>query len=232
MGFVNVQTAPVTMNPSRTTFVRKTYAHLLVAVLGLVAFEAYIFTSGLIGPILNAIVGLPWFAILGAFMLVSWLARSVAARSTSKPAQYAALAGYVVAQGLILAPLIAMAVMQTGDGSLLKNAAFATAFGFAGLTAIVFTTKKDFSFLGGVLKWAGFCALGMIAGSLIFGFTLGTFFSAAMVLVAGAAILYDTSNVLLHYPEDRYVGASLELFASIAMLFWYILRLFMGGSRD
>ena len=68
----------------------------------------------------------------------------------------------------------------------------------------------------------------LIASSLIFGFELGTFFSVAMVGLAGASILYDTSNVLHHYPEDRYVGASLELFSSVALMFWYVLRLFMG----
>jgi hypothetical protein len=52
-----------------------------------------------------------------------------------------------------------------------------------------------------------------------------------MIGFAGAAILYDTSNVLHHYPEDRYVGAALQLFASVALMFWYVLRLFMG-SRD
>ena len=46
-----------------------------------------------------------------------------------------------------------------------------------------------------------------------------------------AAILYDTSNVLHHFPEDRYVGAALQLFASVALMFWYVLRLFMS-SRD
>jgi FtsH-binding integral membrane protein len=43
-----------------------------------------------------------------------------------------------------------------------------------------------------------------------------------------APFSYDTSNVLHHYPEDRYVGAALELFASVAMMLWYVLRLFMS----
>jgi FtsH-binding integral membrane protein len=60
--------------------------------------------------------------------------------------------------------------------------------------------------------------------------TLGTWFSVAMVALAGASILYDTSNIIHHYRDDRYVGAALELFASVAMMFWYLLRLFM--SRD
>jgi FtsH-binding integral membrane protein len=91
-------------------------------------------------------------------------------------------------------------------------------------------TRKDFSFLRGLLMWGGMLALVAIAGGVLFGFELGTWFSVAMIGFAGAAVLYDTSNVLHHYPEDRYVGAALELFASIALMFWYVLRLFM--SRD
>ena len=49
-----------------------------------------------------------------------------------------------------------------------------------------------------------------------------------MVALAGASILYDTSNVLHHYPEDRYVGAALQLFASVAMMLWYVLRIFLS----
>ena len=80
----------------------------------------------------------------------------------------------------------------------------------------------------GILMWGGILALVLIVAAAIFGFELGVFFSVAMVAFAGAAILYDTSNVLHHYPENRAVGAALELFASVALLFWYILRLFMS----
>jgi FtsH-binding integral membrane protein len=52
-----------------------------------------------------------------------------------------------------------------------------------------------------------------------------------MVLFAGAAILYSTSNVFLHYRTDQYVAASLSLFASIALLFWYILRILLSFRR-
>ncbi|MGC4064189.1 MAG: Bax inhibitor-1 family protein [Polyangiaceae bacterium] len=65
----------------------------------------------------------------------------------------------------------------------------------------------------------------------MFGFQLGTFFSVLMVGFAGAAILYDTSAVMRDYPTDRYVGAALQLFASVALMFWYVLRIFMS-SRD
>ena len=54
-----------------------------------------------------------------------------------------------------------------------------------------------------------------------------------MVGFAGAAILYDTSNVLTRFPEDRYVAAALQLFSSVALMFWYVLRIMMSmsGSR-
>ena len=49
-----------------------------------------------------------------------------------------------------------------------------------------------------------------------------------MIGYAGGVILYDTSNVLHHFPEDRYVAAALQLFAGIALMFWYVLRLFLS----
>ena len=73
-------------------------------------------------------------------------------------------------------------------------------------------------------------ALVLIAAGTLFGFQLGTFFSVAMVAFAGAAILYDTSNIIHHYSEDRYVAAALELFASVALMFWYILSLFLSSE--
>ena len=106
-----------------------------------------------------------------------------------------------------------------------------TLFAFTGLTAVAFYTRKDFSFLGGILWYSGIVAIVLIGASLLFGFHLGVFFSVAMVAVAGASILYDTSNILHYYPEDRYVAASLELFASVALMFWYVLRILLG-SRD
>ena len=80
---------------------------------------------------------------------------------------------------------------------------------------------------------AGWAAFGLIICSMLFGFNLGMVFSAGMVLLASGWILYDTSNVLHHYRTDQHVAASLALFASVALLFWYILRIVMAfTSRD
>jgi hypothetical protein len=214
----------IALEPSKTAFLRRTYLHLLGAVAALVAFEVYLFQSGAALQVAQGMLRAPWLVILGGFMVAGWLARSAAHRSESRGVQYAALAGYVVAQGLLLVPLLVVAHIKAGGG-VIGSAAFATMIGFGGLTAIVFTTRKDFSFLGAVLKWGGFCALGLIVASAVVGFNLGALFSVAMVALAGAAILYDTSNILNHYPHDRHVAASLELFASVVMLFWYLLRL-------
>jgi FtsH-binding integral membrane protein len=161
-------------------------------------------------------------------MLVSWFATRVATTSDNIGAQYTALVGFVAAEGIIFVPLLYIA--NTQFPGVIESAAFTTLAGFAGLTAVAFVTRKDFSFLRGALMWGGVLALVAIVSAVIFGFELGTWFSVAMVGFAGAAILYDTSNILLHYPEDRYVGAALQLFASVALMFWYVLRLFM--SRD
>ena len=91
--------------------------------------------------------------------------------------------------------------------------------------------ENDFSFLGGILRWGFILALVLIVAGVLLGFELGTYFSVAMVGLAGGAILYDTSNILRVYPEDRYVAAAPALFASVALMFWYVLRLFLAGRR-
>jgi FtsH-binding integral membrane protein len=141
-------------------------------------------------------------------------------------AQYAALAGYVVAEALIFVPLLYVAD-KFAPGAI-ASAALVTFLAFVGLSLVAFITRKDFSFLRGMLFWGGVIAMVLIVVGVIFGFQLGTFFSVAMVGLAGAAILYDTSNVLHRYPEDRHVAAALDLFASVALMLWYVLRIFMS----
>jgi Integral membrane protein, interacts with FtsH len=211
---------------TRSRFITRTYAHLLAAIAAFTGLEIFYFTSGLAAPMAKAMLSTSWLLVLGGFMVISWLARSVAHSAASKPMQYAALAAYVVGQSIIFVPLLFVANYYA-PGTI-ASAAIVTAFAFTGLTMVAFITRKDFSFLRGILFWAGIVALVLIIAGAIFGFQLGTFFSVAMVGVAGAAILYDTSNVLHHYPEDRYVAASLELFASVALMLWYVLRLFLS----
>jgi len=211
---------------ARATFITRTYVHLFGAILGFTALEALLFSSGLAVPIARTMLSGSWLWVLGGFVLVSWIATRAAHAAESPLAQYAALAGFVVAEAVVFVPLLLVAqVMAPGA---IQSAALVTLIGFTALTMLVYTTRKDFSFLGVVLRWGGIVALLLIVAGAIFGFQLGTFFSVGMVALAGGSILYDTSKVLHHYPEDRYVGAALELFASVALLFWYVLRLFVS----
>lgn len=214
---------------TRARFITRTYGHLVGAILAFVAVEIFLFKSGIALNILEMFASLPWLVFMGAFLVVGWIASRVAHTVESLPAQYAALAVYVVAEALIFVPLLVVADFYAPG--VIGSAALVTAVGFTGLSGVVFMTRKDFSFLGGILRWAGVVALLLIVCGAMFGFQLGTFFSVGMIALAGGAVLYDTSNVLHHYPEDRYVGASLELFASIALMLWYVIQLFLA-SRD
>jgi FtsH-binding integral membrane protein len=209
---------------SRGQFIARTYGHLFVAIVAFTLLEVALFKTGIAASIAKLLMSTSWLIVLGAFMVVSWLARSAAHSSHSKPAQYAALAGYVLAQAIIFVPLLYIAD-RVAPGAI-ACATGITLLAFTGLTMLVFATRKDFSFMRGILMWGGIIALVLIVAGAIFGFQLGTFFMVAMVALAGGAILYDTSNVLHHYPSDRYVAASLELFASVALMLWYVLQLF------
>jgi hypothetical protein len=212
---------------SRATFIWRVYGHVALAILAFAGIESYLFSTNLAYIILERIAGTSWLLILGAFMIVGWLASHAAHTVQSKPLQYLALGGVVVAWSIIFVPMLAYAMQTPG---VIDSAAGVTLLGTAGLTAVAFVTRKDFSFLRGILMWIGVLAIVGIIGSVLFGFVLGTWFSVAMIGFAGAAVLYDTSNIIHHYPEDRYVAAALQLFASIAMMFWYVLRLF--SARD
>jgi FtsH-binding integral membrane protein len=211
----------------RSNFIWKCYAHVVGAILAFAAVEVFLFTSGTAAAIAMPMLN-NWWMVLGAFILGGWGAAHVAHRVESTTAQYAALGFFVVLEALIFAPLLFIA--YSIEPGMIDSAAGVTLLGCGGLIATAMITRKDFSFLRGLLVWGGILALVGIAGSLLFGYNLGTWFSLAMIGFAGAAVLYDTSNILHHYPRDKYVAASLELFASIALMFWYVLRLFM--SRD
>ncbi|MCA9727574.1 MAG: US12 family protein [Candidatus Eisenbacteria bacterium] len=209
----------------RASFIRRTYAHLLAAVGLFVLIEWWLFQTGHALTIARAMLSVNWLLVLGGFAIVAWLARGMAQRAGSPAVQYAALFGFVLAEALLFVPLLVVANLQFPGA--IQSAGVLTGIAFVGLTGIVFTTGRDFGFLGKFLALAGIGALLMIVAAVLFGFELGTWFSIVMVIVACGAILRDTSNVIHRYPENAHVSAALELFASFALLLWYVLRLFM-----
>jgi uncharacterized protein len=208
---------------ARAIFLLKTYTHLFGALSAFALLEVALFKTGLADSIMGMLAGASWLLVLGGFMVVAWLASATAHRVQSLPLQYAALAAYVVAEALIFVPLLWIANARA-PGTI-ASAAYISFAGFAGLTFVAFLTRIDFSFLRAMLLWAGICALIAIVAAVLLGAQLGTWFSVGMIAFAGAGVLFKTSRVMQHYPTDRYVAASLELFASIALMFWYVLRL-------
>ena len=208
----------------RSAFITRTYAHLIGAIFAFIGIEIALFKGGYADQITQLLLQ-NWFITLGAFIILGWIGSSFAATAKSKAAQYFGLGFYIVAEALIFVPMLYIA-NQVGPG-VIESAAQVTTLGFLGLTMIVFLTRKDFSFLRSILMWGGVVALLAIGGSLLFGMHLGTWFSVAMIGLAGASILYDTSEIIHHHPTDQHVGAALHLFASVALLFWYVLRIFI-----
>lgn len=227
------QSAAEALPAQRAQFIRKTYLLLAAAILAFIGVEAFLFVSGAAGLIANVIFSggaIGWLLVLGLFMGVSFLANRWATSDTSTLVQFLGLGIFIVAEAIIFVPLIMISTYYAGDATVLMKAGIVTLGLFLGITATVFITRTDFSFLGPILAIGGFVALGFIVCSAIFGFSLGSIFAFIMVAFAGTAILYETSNVLHRYNTTQHVAASLTLFAGIALLFWYILSIF--SSRD
>jgi FtsH-binding integral membrane protein len=214
---------------NRAQFIRKTYMLLAVAIAAFIGVEAFLFSTPFGGMIAYGILGtggIGWLVVLGLFMLVSYIANNWAVSTTSTAQQYLGLGIYIIAEAIIFVPLLFIAKSYSADQLVIMKAGVVTIGLFLGITATVFMTRSDFSFLAPILTIGGFAALGFIVASLLFGFTLGNVFAFIMVAFAGTAILYQTSNVLHRFRTDQHVAAALVLFASVALLFWYILRIF------
>jgi FtsH-binding integral membrane protein len=216
----------------RLAFIRKTYIHLAGAVVFFVLLMFSHFQSGLAQAVIPLMTssGMAWMLTLGLFMAVGWGADYLARSSHSTRWQYAGLGLYVFAESILFLPLMLVAT-QYSSPDVLPSAAVTTLSVFSVLTGYVFVTKKDFSFMGPFLAIAGMGAFALIGISMLFGFNLGVFFGVAMVILAAGYIVYYTSNILHHYNTNQHVAASLALFASLALLFYYVLQLFVMGDQ-
>ena len=214
----------------RVLFIKKTYANVAVAVLTFVLFETFLLQSEtIVNFTLGMMGGWKWLLLLGGFMFVTNYSERMAMGTTDRTTQYLALGIFVLAEAIIFVPLltIAMYYMAETGQNVLAQAGIVTLSLFAGLSAVALFSKKDFSFLRTGLTIGFFIALGLMIAGMIFGFDLGLWFSGGMVLLTAGSILYQTSNMVHRYHEEQYVAASLGLFASLMMLFWYILSIFM-----
>ena len=230
--FETVANSPAAL---RAGFIKRTYAHVLGAVLAFVALEAVMFKTGVAESILKAVFGgggkFAWIALMVAFVGAGFVAQMLA-QAASKPLQYAGLGLYIAVEALIFLPILWKADQMTNGQHVVAQAGLITMLVFGGLTTFVFVSGKDFSFLGSMLTVLSFAALGLVIASVVLGFSLGLVFSEAMVVLAAGMIVYDTSTVMHNYGTDQHVGAALSLFASLATMFFYILRIFMATTSS
>ena len=213
---------------ARSDFLVRVYQHLLAAIVAFVAFEALLINLGVAKAMYDWLSGsgIMWLAILGGFMVGSWIATNAAHDILEPSRQYAGLFGMAALYSVLFAPFLHYIFEVREDGTATVGAAAViTAIGFAGLTAVGLTTRSDLSFLRPLVLWGFVSALLLIVASALFGFELGVWFSVAMITVAGASILYQTQAIMRRYPSEAYVGAAVQLFSSVMILFWYVLRL-------
>src|SRR5258708_4650362 len=211
---------------SRATFITRTYTHVVGGILAFILVELGLFESGLAVQIARFMLSFNWFLILGAFMLVGWLATRTAQTSSSLGMQYFSYGAYIVAEALIFVPLLYIANAKAPGA--IDSATLVTAMGAGGLMFVAHRTRKDFSFLRALLMWGGVLALVAMIGGAIFGFQLRTCFSVAMIAFAVVPVLYATSNIIHHFPDGRYLAAALPPVASIPPLFWYVIPPLIG----
>jgi FtsH-binding integral membrane protein len=213
----------------KIAFYKKTYSHVAGGVLAFFIVEYILLQSNAIVEfMLSMTQGWRWLIMLGGFMFMTNYAESSAMKTKDKNKQYIAYGIFILAEAIIFIPLIYI-VMYSGGIEILNQAAIVTLSLFSGLTAVVFVTKKDFSFLKSALTIGFFIAIGLIVAGTLFGFDLGLWFSVGMSILAAGAILYQTSNLIKNYNNEQYIPAAIGLFASLMLLFWYVLRIF---SRD
>jgi len=235
MSHLDISTGKIVANAAETeraNFIKRTYVHLAGAIAAFAIIESLLIKSGVALSFMGLLSGSKWswLIVLGAFMLVSTVANNWAHSAISREKQYMGLGLFVIAEAVIFMPLIYMAVARAPD--VLQNAVIVTAALVGGLTFTAFSTKINFSFMGRFLMIGGFIAMGLIVASMLFGFSLGLWFSGAMILFAAGSVLYSTSNIIHEYHTEQHVAASLSLFSSVGLLFWYILQFMMSMGDD
>ena len=236
MSYLDVGSGQIVANAAeseRASFIKRTYTHLAGAIAIFAVVEAILIKSGIALSFIGLLSGSrwSWFIVLAGFMVVSTVANKWAHSGISREKQYMGLGLFILAEAVIFMPLIYKAAMYAPD--ILQYAVVVTAALVGGLTFTAFSTKINFSFMGRSLMIGGFIALGLIVASIMFGFSLGLWFSGGMILFAAASVLYSTSNIIHEYHTEQHVAASLSLFSSVGLLFWYVLQFMMSmGSGD
>lgn len=218
----------------KATFYKKVYGNLAIGVLVFAVLETILLNTPIVVQGMLSLLGggnISMLLMLGGFIGITWYAQKLANNTSNKPQQYAGFALYILAQSFIFIPILHVAMSYADGGNLIVQAGILTLALFAGLTGVVFSTSVNFSFMRSILSIGFFLAIGVLLAGMLFGFNLGLWYSFAMVALASGSILYSTWQIKNEYSADQTVPAALSLFASLMLLFFYILRILMGRNN-
>lgn len=207
-------------------FVIKTYSHLVGAIICFAAASNILLNLGF-GEEFYWIIEdnrWTWLLVLCAFVAFGWLADQLV-KAEGLQIQYIALGTAILVEAAIFSPIIYATYEYSGYQAIQGAGIGALALCLA-LTMTARNSRSDFSFLDGFIRLGTVMSLGLIISSIVFDFSLGLLFSYAMLAFAGVCVLRDTARVKSNYHKGRYVAASLELFASAAIMFWYMIQIF------
>lgn len=152
-------------------------------------------------------------------------------RLADKPTGILAAFAFTGFLGYILGPML-NTYLSAGLGDVIALALGGTALVFFSCSAYVLTTRKDMSFLGGMLM-AGIVVVlvGMVANFFMQLPALHLAISAVFILLSAGLILFETSNII-HGGETNYIRATVSLYVSIYNIFVSLLSILGFASRD
>jgi len=223
-GSFGAETAAQASVEERMGFVRKVYA---------LFFAATLFAVGGVGvglmfpPVMMAIIAHPWitfFALLGGVM-------GAQAVRLVPGVNLLALFAFTAFTGVVISP--AIAIYTRMNPASIWQAGLLTVGIFGGLTAYVFASKKDFSFMRGMLTTGLIVVfLAVVLNLFIVGSSALSFgISCAALLLFSGFVLYDTSNIIRRYPTNEYVAGALSLYLDAFNIFLALLRILNAGRR-
>ncbi|MCR8915939.1 Bax inhibitor-1/YccA family protein [Marinobacter panjinensis] len=214
------------ISPEATKVLRNTYSLLAMTLLFSAVMAGVSMSIGL-GR------GVSLICMLGALALV-WL---VLPRTANSSAGIGVVFAFTGLLGLSIGPTLNYYLAMSNGGQIVMQALGGTAVVFLALSGYVLTTKKDFSFMRGLLVAGLVVVLVALVGSLVagmFGVDIGAFslaISAAIVFLMSGFILYDTSRIV-NGGETNYIMATTGLFLNIYNLFLSLLHLIGAFSNE
>lgn len=222
-GEITERTAAQSGLSERLGFIRKVYALFFIATLFAIGGVVLGF---MFPPLMAAIASSPWIMLL---LMIGGVLGAQAVRHVPG-VNLLALFGFTTLTGLVISPLLYI-ISQDNPASIIQAGVLTVGI-FGGLTAYVFISRRDFSFLRGMVV-TGLIVV-VLAGLLnifIASSALGFALAAASLLLFSGFVLYDTSNIIRRYPTNEYVAGALSLYLDAFNIFLALLRLLNAGRR-